>query len=135
MTQLQPSLYDVVRYARNAESFAENGKKKFNPLIGEEAGLLTVFCGFGMARRATIVYAFSGTGKTVLSDAVYNLLPDAEKMVVDMLSAKALWYKATDINARVFLYFPEEQNASDNDEVVKIKKKFGEGKDAEREVT
>lgn len=130
-----PVLYDVVRYARNAEVVKENGKLSYQPLVGEEAALLTVFCGFAMARRGVTIESFSGTGKTVIADAVWNLIPDDMKMVVDMLSPKALWYKANEINAKTFLYFPEEQNASDNDEVVKVKKKLGDGKDAEREVT
>ena len=74
-----PTLYDVVRYSANVEVETENGRRKFQPLIGEEAGFLTVVASFTLARRPTVVNAFSGTGKTILSDAAVALMPEAQK--------------------------------------------------------
>lgn len=130
-----PDLYEAVRYARNVELLSEDGRLKWQPLVGEESAFLTALVGFGLARRGCTVLSFSGTGKTVLADAVWDLLPDDRKKVVDMLTKTAIWHMAPTLNAADWLYFPEEQNASDNDEVVKVKKKLGEGKPAERTIT
>lgn len=135
MFDYTPKLYDIPRYSRNVEVKTENGRRKYQPLIGEEAGLLTVFTAFAMARRPTIVDAFSGTGKTVMADAVVSLLPESDVETTDMLSAKAIYAKAAQINRKRFMYAPELQNAGDQDEFVKVLKKLGEGKSAKREVT
>lgn len=124
------TLYDLARYYRNGG------------LVGEDKAALTAL--IALAGDASVIFrGYSGTGKTIAADITMGdrvkgippLIPEEIITCVDMLSKLGVWSKGVVervSNARI-VYFPEQQNAGDNDEVVKVLKKWGDGKDAERE--
>jgi hypothetical protein len=115
-------LWNLARYYRD------------NRLIGEARAAITTTIALA-GDASVIVRGLSGTGKSHLSEVARGLLPDELVTNVDMVSKLSIWSKPSvkRINAARIVYFPEDQNASDNDEIVKIKKKWGDGRPAERE--
>lgn len=116
------TLHDIARYFRNAG------------LVGEDKAALTSL--IALAGDASVIWrGYSGTGKTVGADITVALLPESIVANVDMVSKFGIWSDGVveRLEAARIVYFPEQQNAGDNDEVVKILKKWGDGKDAERE--
>jgi hypothetical protein len=115
------TLHDLARYYRNAG------------LVGEDRAALTTL--IALAGDASVILrGYSGTGKTQCADITASLLPSDIQCKVDMLSKLGIWSKdiANRIKAARIVYFPEQQNAGDNDEVAKVVKKWGDGKEAER---
>src|ERR1041385_3725201 len=115
------TLHDLARYYRNGG------------LVGEDrAGITTLIALAGGA--SVIVKGYSGTGKTECAKIAVRLLPESLVCRVDMVSELGIW--SADMAKRIeearVVFFPEDQNAGDNDEVVKVKKKWGDGDDAER---
>ena len=116
-----PTLHDLARYYRNGG------------LVGEDrAGITASIALAGDA--SVVVLGLSGTGKTQLAKNCVALLPESQVCRVDMVSALGIWSKdmAERIEKARVVFFPEQQNAGDNDEVVKVVKKWGDGDDAER---
>ncbi len=120
------NLYDVVRYAQSL------GPRS---LVGEERALLTVFCAFVMGKRSLLIESFSGSGKTVIADAIMGLIKDEQKFEIRMTSPQYLYYNADVINNSSFILFPELQKVAASPEVMEILKDWGEGKHATRGVT
>lgn len=116
-----PTLHDLARYYRNAG------------LVGEErAGITSTVALLG---GASVVWrGYPGTGKTVGAEICVRLIPEKYLATVDMLSKLGIWSRgiADRIRAARIVWLPEQQNTGDNDEVVKVLKKWGDGRDAER---
>jgi hypothetical protein len=116
------TLHDLVRFYRNGG------------LVGEDKAALTALVALA-GDASVVIRGYPGTGKTQAADISIGLLPAEIVCRVDMISKLGIWSKGMVervAKARI-IYFPEQQNAGDNDEVAKVLKKWGDGKDAERE--
>jgi hypothetical protein len=124
------TFHDIARYYRNAG------------LVGEDQAALTAL--LALAGDASVILrGYSGTGKTHCADitmgdpvkGIESLVPDTLITRIDMLSKLGIWSPGVieRVEKARIVYFPEQQNAGDNEEVVKVVKKWGDGKDAERE--
>lgn len=111
------------------------GGKQRTPLIGEESAALQTFLHFVISEKPVLVNSYSGTGKTVLVDAVLDMIPEDEKFSIQQGSDTSAWYNAGLINKARYVEFPELQKATQNISILEILKNWGEGKDAKREKT
>ena len=81
-------LYDLLRYFHNA-------KKKDGtlfPILGEDALALTCCISYLLEDTNFCIKAYSGTGKTVLMEAILSLLPEGYVHTIEHLSETAVWY-------------------------------------------
>jgi DNA-binding transcriptional ArsR family regulator len=81
------------------------------------------------------IEGLSGSGKTILADALIELLPDNSVYSLQLSSPTAAFYDAQEINKKRFIYVPELQKAVQSLEVVEFLKGIGEKKTVERKVT
>ena len=98
-------LHDLVRYFHNVR----NKKGELNPIIGEDKLAVTSALAYLLEDNNMVIKAYSGTGKTVIMDAVFNLLPDEYYHTIEHLSETAVWYEADKINRARFVAIPEAQ--------------------------
>jgi len=129
-----PTLSEVRKHFAITKLRDARGRER-TPLIGEERAALQTFLHLVMSERPVLVMAYSGTGKSIMVDAVMDLIPEAWKFDIQMGSDTSPWYNARKINASKFIEFPELQKATQNAAILEILKNWGEGKDAKREVT
>lgn len=119
------TLHDIARFYRA------------RGLVGEDRAAVTTSVAL-LGDASVVVRGASGTGKTEIQRGAVALFPEDKVATVDMVSEKAIWSKG--MVARIvglgddgLVVFPEDQNASDNDEMVKVKKKWGDNSPASRE--
>ena len=122
-------LYDLLRYFHNAKD--KNGK--LFPLLGEDALALVATLSYLLEDNNFCVKAYSGTGKTVLMEAIFNLLPDDWVHTIEHLSETAVWYNAREINNARFVAIPEAQKLPEG--VMEIIKTWADGRTATRQKT
>lgn len=131
----RPQVWELAEYAKNCFVADHEGNEKYAPLIGEQNNYLTAVMGFLMGGVPVMVKSWAGTGKTVLANTLYTLVPEADRYEIEMVSGVGIWYDAKKINAAKYIWFNELQNSADNPEVEKVIKLFGEGRNAHRSVT
>lgn len=119
------TLYDIVRYAQSLG---------VRSLVGEERALLTTFLAFVMGKKGLLIESFSGSGKTIIADAIMGLIKSEQKFEIRMTSPQYLYYNADVINNSSFVLFPELQKVAASPETMEILKDWGEGKHATRGV-
>ena len=122
-------IHDLLRYFHNAKD--KDGK--LFPLLGEDALTLTSSLSYLLEDNNFCVKAYSGTGKTVLMEAIFNLLPDDWVHTIEHLSETAVWYNADDINNARFISIPEAQKLPEG--VMEIIKTWADGRTATRKKT
>lgn len=122
-----PTLHTLARYYRHGG------------LVGEDRAAITSTV--ALAGGASVVWrGYPGTGKTHgarLTAALVKACAPHLYAKVDMMSKLGIWSpgmvkRIVNVGARGVVDFGEDQNTSDNDENVKVKKKWGDGDDAER---
>jgi hypothetical protein len=122
-------LHDLLRYFHNA-------KKKDGtlfPILGEDALALTTSLSYLLEDTNFCIKAYSGTGKTVLMEAIANLLPKNYVHVLEHLSETAIWYDQDAINDARFVLIPEAQKLPEG--VMEIIKTWADGREANRKKT
>tara|TARA_R100000664_G_scaffold28997_1_gene40544 strand:- start:370 stop:1842 length:1473 start_codon:yes stop_codon:yes gene_type:complete len=122
-------IYDLLRYFHNA-------KKKDGtlfPILGEDALALTTSLSYLLSDTNFCIKAYSGTGKTVLMEAIGNLLPDKYIYTVEHMSETAIWYDEEAINNARFVAIPEAQKIPEG--VMEIIKTWADGRTATRKKT
>ena len=122
-------IYDLLRYFHNA-------KKKDGtlfPILGEDALALTASLAYLLEDTNFCIKAYSGTGKTVLMEAISNLLPDNYIYIMEHMSETALWYDEDKVNKARFVCIPEAQKIPEA--VMEIIKTWGDGRTAMRKKT
>ena len=82
-------LHDVTRYFHNVRK--KDGA--LNPILGEDELDLTSILSYLLEDTNFVIKAYSGTGKTVVMDAIFGLLPDDFYFVMEHLSETAVWYE------------------------------------------
>ena len=122
-------IHDLLRYFHNAKD--KNGK--LFPLLGEDALALVATLSYLLEDNNFCVKAYSGTGKTVLMEAIFNLLPEEWVHVIEHLSETAVWYNASEINDARFIAIPEAQKLPEG--VMEIIKTWADGRSATRKRT
>jgi hypothetical protein len=122
-------LHDLVRYFHNVR----NKKGELNPIIGEDKLAVTSALAFLLEDNNMVIKAYSGTGKTVIMDAVFNLLPDEYYHTIEHLSETAVWYEAEKINRARFVAIPEAQKLPEG--VMEVIKTWGDNRPAFRKRT
>ena len=122
-------LHDLVRYFHNVR----NKKGELNPIIGEDKLAVTSALAYLLEDNNMVIKAYSGTGKTVIMDAVFNLLPDEYYHTIEHLSETAVWYEAEKINRARFVAIPEAQKLPEG--VMEVIKTWGDGRPAFRKRT
>ncbi len=122
-------LYDVMRYFHNVK----NKKGELNPILGEDELALTACLSYLLEDTNFVIKAYSGTGKTVIMDAIFGLLPDEFYHTMEHLSETAVWYDAEKINRARFVAIPEAQKLPEP--VMEVVKTWGDGRAAFRKRT
>ena len=122
-------LYDLVRYFHNVR----NKKGELNPIIGEDKLAVTSALAFLLEDNNMVIKAYSGTGKTVIMDAVFGLLPPEYYHTIEHLSETAVWYESDKINRARFVAIPEAQKLPEG--VMEVIKTWGDNRAAFRKRT
>ena len=89
-----------------------NVRKKdgtLSPILGEDATALTASISYLFENTNFVIKAYSGTGKTVIMEAIMGLLPKEFIHTLEHLSETAVWYDADKINRARFVIIPEAQ--------------------------
>ena len=122
-------LHDLLRYFHNAKK--PDGT--LFPILGEDALALTTSISYLLEDTNFCIKAYSGTGKTVLMEAIANLLPKDYIYTVEHMSETAIWYDRDKINNSRFVFIPEAQKIPEG--VMEIIKTWADGRTSERKVT
>ena len=122
-------LYDLTRYFHNVR----NKDGVLNPILGEDELALSACLSYLLEDNNFVIKAYSGTGKTVIMDAIFNLLPEEFYYALEHLSETAVWYDAEKINRSRFVAIPEAQKLPEA--VIEVVKTWGDGRTAFRKRT
>ncbi len=122
-------IYDLLRYFHNAKK--PDGT--LFPILGEDSLALTACLSYILEDTNFCIKAYSGTGKTVLMEAIGALLPDNYMYTVEHMSETAIWYDEDKINKARFVAIPEAQKIPEG--VMEIIKTWADGRTAERKKT
>ena len=122
-------LHDIVRYLHNVRK--DDGSA--NPIIGEDELGVVATLSYLLEDNNFVIKAYSGTGKTVIMDAVFGLLPDEYYHTIEHLSETAVWYELDKINRARFIAIPEAQKLPEG--VMEVIKTWGDGRAAFRKRT
>ena len=122
-------LYDLTKYFHNVRK--EDGT--FIPILGEDELALSSCLSYLLEDNNFVIKAYSGTGKTVIMDAIFSLLPEEFYYVLEHLSETAVWYDAEKINRARFIAIPEAQKLPEP--VIEVVKTWGDGRSAYRKRT
>ena len=122
-------LHDVTRYFHNVRK--KDGS--LNPILGEDELALTSILSYLLEDTNFVIKAYSGTGKTVVMDAIFGLLPDEFYFTMEHLSETAVWYEMDKINRARFVAIPEAQKLPEP--VMEVVKTWGDGRAAQRKRT
>ena len=125
----KPEIHDLLKYFHNA-------KKKDGtlfPILGEDSLALTASLAYLLEDTNFCIKAYSGTGKTVLMEAIANILPEDYLYTIEHLSETAIWYDKDTINKARFVCIPEAQKIPEG--VMEIIKTWADGRVASRKVT
>ena len=98
-------LHDITRYLHNVRK--SDGSA--NPIIGEDELGVVATLSYLLEDNNFVIKAYSGTGKTVIMDAVFGLLPEEYYHTIEHLSDTAVWYEMDKINRARFIAIPEAQ--------------------------
>ena len=124
ITKNDMSLTDILNY------YKQEG------VVGEENNLiLQTLCAINNISFG--IEGYSGSGKTFLTDALLNLIPDEYVYRIGLSSNLAILNDSKNINGKKFVYIPEIQKAMNKKDapIVEVIKNLTEGKDANRIVT
>ena len=122
-------LHDIVRYLRNVKK--KDGSA--NPIIGEDELGVVATLSYLLEDNNFVIKAYSGTGKTVIMDAVFGLLPKEYYHTIEHLSETAVWYEMDAINRARFIAIPEAQKLPEG--VMEVIKTWGDHRPAMRKRT
>ena len=122
-------LHDIVRYLHNVRK--DDGSA--NPIIGEDELGVVATLSYLLEDNNFVIKAYSGTGKTVIMDAVFGLLPDEYYHTIEHLSETAVWYELDKINRARYIAIPEAQKLPEG--VMEVIKTWGDGRAAFRKRT
>ena len=127
----QFELTDLVRYFHNVR----NSKGELVPIIGEDKLAVTAALSYLLEDTNFMINAYSGTGKTVIMNAVFNLLEGTpiKTTVIEQLSDTALWYSMDEINQSRFIAIPEAQKCPES--IIEILKTWADDRPAIRKRT
>jgi len=104
-----------------------------NPILGEDELALSSCLSYLLEDNNFVIKAYSGTGKTVIMDAIFSLLPEEFYYTLEHLSETAVWYDAEKINRARFIAIPEAQKLPEA--VIEVVKTWGDGRSAFRKRT
>jgi len=122
-------IHDLLRYFHNAKK--PDGT--LFPILGEDALALTASLSYLLEDTNFCIKAYSGTGKTVLMEAIGNLLPSEYVHTIEHLSETAVWYESEAINKARFVSIPEAQKIPEG--VMEVIKTWADGRASYRKVT
>jgi len=122
-------IHDLVRYLHNVRK--DDGTP--NPIIGEDELGVVAILAYLLEDNNFVIKAYSGTGKTVIMDAVFGLIPDEYYHTIEHLSETAVWYESDDINRARFIAIPEAQKLPEP--VIEVIKTWGDNRAAFRKRT
>ncbi len=92
-------IYDLTRYFHNVRK--KDGS--LNPILGEDELAVSACLSYLLENNNFVIKAYSGTGKTVIMDAIFALLPEEFYYVLEHLSETAVWYDADKINKGIII--------------------------------
>ena len=122
---------DLVRYFHNTR----NEKGQLVPIIGEDKLAVTSALAYLLEDTNFMINAYSGTGKTVIMNAVFDLLRGTgiKTTTIEQLSDTALWYDMDSINQSRFIAIPEAQKCPES--IIEILKTWADDRPAVRKRT
>ena len=131
MNEKKFELTDLVRYFHNVR----NSKGELVPIIGEDRLAVTSALAYLLEDTNFMINAYSGTGKTVIMNAVFGLLEGTSirTAVIEQLSETALWYDLEHINQSRFIAIPEAQKCPES--IIEILKTWADDRPAIRKRT
>ena len=131
MNEKKFELTDLVRYFHNVR----NSKGELVPIIGEDRLAVTSALAYLLEDTNFMINAYSGTGKTVIMNAVFGLLEGTSirTAVIEQLSETALWYDLENINQSRFIAIPEAQKCPES--IIEILKTWADDRPAIRKRT
>ena len=131
MNEKKFELTDLVRYFHNVR----NSKGELVPIIGEDRLAVTSALAYLLEDTNFMINAYSGTGKTVIMNAVFGLLEGTSirTAVIEQLSETALWYDLENINQSRFIAIPEAQKCPES--IIEILKTWADDRAAIRKRT
>jgi len=131
MNEKKFELTDLVRYFHNVR----NSKGELVPIIGEDRLAVTSALAYLLEDTNFMINAYSGTGKTVIMNAVFGLLEGTSirTAVIEQLSETALWYDLDNINQSRFIAIPEAQKCPES--IIEILKTWADDRPAIRKRT
>jgi hypothetical protein len=127
--KMKLEIYDLTRYFHNVRK--KDGA--LNPILGEDELAVSACLSYLLENNNFVIKAYSGTGKTVIMDAIFALLPEEFYYVLEHLSETAVWYDADKINRARFIAIPEAQKLPEG--VLEVIKTWGDGRSAFRKRT
>ncbi len=122
-------IYDITRYLHNVRK--KDGSA--NPIIGEDELGVVATLAYLLEDNNFVIKAYSGTGKTVIMEAVFGLLPKEYYHTIEHLSETAVWYDSDNINRARFIAIPEAQKLPEG--VMEVIKTWGDQRPAMRKKT
>ena len=122
-------LHDLLRYFHNAR----RPDGSLAPILGEDQLALASALSYMLEDNNFCIKAYSGTGKTVIMEAITALLPEDWYYVMEHLSETAVWYDHLEINRARFIFIPEAQKLPEG--VMEIIKTWADDRTANRKVT
>jgi|TARA_R110000824_G_scaffold77285_3_gene195510 hypothetical protein len=129
MVMKKYEIHDLTRYFHNVRK--KDGT--LNPILGEDATALTACLSYLLEDTNFVIKAYSGTGKTVIMEAIFGLLPEEFYHTMEHLSETAVWYEMDKINRSRFVAIPEAQKLPEP--VMEVIKTWGDGRAAQRKRT
>ena len=122
-------IHDLLRYFHNAR----RPDGTLAPILGEDEVALTAALAYLLEDNNFCIKAYSGTGMTVIMDAIKALLPPEWCYTMEHLSDTAVWYDKTAINLARFIFIPEAQKLPEG--CMEIIKTWADERTANRKVT
>ena len=99
-------MLEIIHHLLLLDHNFHNAKKKDGtlfPILGEDSLALTTSLSYLLEDTNFCIKAYSGTGKTVLMEAVANLHPEEYVYTVEHMSETAIWYDEDKINKARFV--------------------------------
>lgn len=132
-TEYQANLFDLKRYFYNVEKTLPDGRIEFAPVIGEDNNCMIGSLAYIVERMPVVIQGYAGSGKTQIMEAIANLIPEHQRMMIKVGSEKFAWYQTASINKADYIIVSEYQKATGD--FLEVLKDWGERRESQYNVT
>lgn len=128
MTDLD--LYDANRVLHRTYTLDGDNEAR---LIGEDENVLSAFLAYVFAGQHTMIRGFSGSGKSIMANSIWGLMPESSKKEMQSSTGAAIFNQQESLMDCDAVYISEMQKFAQSIEAVELLKSWGEGKSYTRE--